>query len=197
MCLQKPKRMWAGVDEAGRGPLAGPVCAAAVILNPRRIPDGLNDSKQLKPEQRENIFADIVKNAVAISVAFACNREIDRVNIHHATLNAMHRALSTLCIVPKRALIDGKFVPKNLELEAMAIIDGDATHACIAAASIVAKVARDRKMAMLDMHYPVYGFASHKGYSTPQHLKALQEYGPSILHRRSFAPVRQLQFSAI
>lgn len=195
MCLIAPKRFHAGVDEAGRGPLAGPVAAAAVILNPRNIPDGLNDSKQLTAQERDEIFAEIVKYAVAVSVAFSCNREIDSVNIHHATLNAMSRALHALNITPKHVWIDGKFVPKTISIKAKAVVGGDALHACIAAASIAAKVTRDRKMIMLDKHFPHYGFASHKGYSTPQHLAALNRFGPCVLHRRSFAPVRELQFA--
>lgn len=192
MCLEPPKRLWAGVDEAGRGPLAGPVSAAAVILNPRRVPDGLNNSKQLTFAEREEIFIEITRHAVAIGFAFSCNLEIDRVNIHYATLNAMRCALAALCVTPKGALIDGKFVPKNLTIKAKAVIDGDAIHAAIAAASIVAKVVRDRKMIALDRHYPHYGFASHKGYSTRQHLEALDRHGPCRLHRKSFGPVQQL-----
>jgi ribonuclease HII len=197
MNLVKPKAFYAGIDEAGRGPLAGPVAAAAVILNPKRVPDGLNDSKLLTYEQREDLFIEITRNALAIGVAFACNLEIDSVNIRIATLNAMRRALAALCIASKHALIDGRDVPPGLNVKATAIIDGDASHACIAAASIVAKVVRDRKMIALDRHYPNYGFASHKGYSTPQHLEALNRFGPTPLHRQSFAPVRQmnLQFS--
>jgi ribonuclease HII len=192
MSLVKPKLFYAGVDEAGRGPLAGPVSAAAVILNPRRVPDGLNDSKLLTFAEREEIFIEIARNAIAISVAFSCNIEIDSLNIHHATLKAMARALAALCILPKAALIDGKFVPPGMSVKATAIIDGDASHACIAAASIVAKVIRDRKMIALDKHYPHYGFASHKGYSTRQHIEALNRHGPCPLHRKSFAPVMQL-----
>lgn len=191
MSLIAPKRGYAGIDEAGRGPLAGPVSAAAVILHPKRIPDGLNDSKQLTAECREKIFTEIMKHAVAISVAFSCNREIDSVNIHYATLNAMYRALASLCTAPRQIFVDGKFVPKNITIKAKAYVDGDGTYACIAAASIVAKVMRDRKMTILDRHFPHYGFASHKGYSTPQHLEALERHGPCSLHRQSFAPVRE------
>jgi ribonuclease HII len=195
MSLVKPKAFYAGVDEAGRGPLAGPVAAAAVILNPKCVPDGLNDSKLLTFGEREELFIEITRNAVAIGVAFSCNHEIDRVNIRIATLNAMRRALNALCIVSRHALIDGRDVPENLCVNATAIIDGDASHACIAAASIVAKVVRDRKMIELDRHYPSYGFASHKGYSTPQHHDALDRHGPCPLHRQSFAPVRQMAFA--
>jgi ribonuclease HII len=195
MKLVRPKAFYAGVDEAGRGPLAGPVSAAAVILNPKRVPDGLNDSKLLSFEEREEIFLEIIANAVAVGVAFSCNLEIDSVNIRVATLNAMRRALALLCIVPEHALIDGRDVPPHLCVTATAIIGGDASHACIAAASIVAKVVRDRKMIALDRHYPDYGFASHKGYSTPQHFAALNRYGPCPLHRRSFAPVQQYKMA--
>jgi ribonuclease HII len=195
MSLIKPKALYAGVDEAGRGPLAGPVAAAAVILNPRRIPAGLNDSKLLTFERREELFLKIIADAIAIGVAFSCNLEIDSVNIRIATLNAMRRAVAALSVIPEHALIDGRDVPPNLGVDATAIIDGDATHACIAAASIIAKVIRDRKMIALDRHYPNYGFASHKGYSTPQHLAALDRHGPCALHRQSFAPVKQLSLA--
>ncbi|MES2906623.1 MAG: ribonuclease HII [Pseudomonadota bacterium] len=191
MTLLLPGNLCAGVDEAGRGPLAGPVCAAAVILDPKNIPRGLNDSKKLSQKQREKLFTEIIDHALAVSISFACNREVDAVNIHYATLNAMQRAVYYLSICPKNVLVDGKFVPKNLGMPAQAVVDGDATHTCIAAASIVAKVMRDRKMIFLDRHYPAYGFASHKGYGTRRHLEALQHHGPCVFHRRSFAPVQQ------
>ena len=195
MRLRPAKAFYAGVDEAGRGPLAGPVAAAAVILDPKRVPRGLNDSKQLTHDDREELFIEISAKAVAISVAFSCNNEIDCVNIRVATLNAMRRACAALCVAPVHALIDGRDVPPNLCVSATAIVDGDALEKCIAAASIVAKVARDRKMITLDRHFPQYGFASHKGYSTREHLEALNRYGPCALHRKSFAPVMQLAFA--
>ncbi len=195
MRLIKPEILCAGVDEAGRGPLAGPVAAAAVILDPKKLPKGLNDSKQLTALQRETVFLEIIAKAQAISVSFACAREIDEINILQATLRAMRRAVAALHIVPEYALIDGRDVPRDLRCEGKAVIDGDAKHACIAAASIVAKVVRDRKMIMLDAHYPHYGFASHKGYGTKFHLDALRRHGPSPLHRQSFAPVRQYRLA--
>jgi ribonuclease HII len=195
MRLRRPKPFYAGVDEAGRGPLAGPVAAAAVILDPARVPRGLNDSKLLTYDEREDLFIEISRKAIAIGVAFSCNHEIDCINIRNATLNAMRRALAALCLQPEHALIDGRDVPPNLCVQATAVIDGDAREKCIAAASIVAKVVRDRKMIALHNHYPGYGFAAHKGYSTPEHLEALNRYGPCALHRRSFEPVMQLRLA--
>ena len=190
MALITPRHGHAGVDEAGRGPLAGPVSAAAVILHPKRVPDGLNDSKQLSAECRERIFVEITRNALAISVAFSCNHEIDLLNIRGATLIAMARAVFGLSRQPRHVWVDGRDVPPAILIRTTALIDGDALHASIAAASIVAKVMRDRKMRLADRHFPQYGFASHKGYGTREHLAALQQFGPCVLHRTSFSPVR-------
>lgn len=181
----------AGVDEAGRGPLAGPVIAAAVILDPKRPIGGLADSKKLSEKQREQLFQEIRQHAFAWSVARATVREIDQINILQASLLAMQRAVNGLKSKPHHALIDGNICPK-LICSSQAIVKGDATEPAISAASIVAKVLRDRIMLMLDKRYPNYGFAKHKGYPTAAHLEALQLHGPSRVHRFSFAPVRDL-----
>ena len=182
----------AGVDEAGRGPLAGPLAVAAVILNPRRRIDGLDDSKKLTPARREELYAQIVKRALAWCVVLIEVEEIDRINIFQATMAGMSRALAGLSLAAHEAWIDGNHLPKDLPCPGRAIIGGDALVPAISAASILAKVSRDRLMRELDGHHPGYGFASHKGYSTPEHLAALQQLGPCIQHRRSFAPVRLL-----
>ena len=176
-----------GVDEVGRGPLAGPVGVAAVILDPRRIPKGLDDSKALSPARREELNAAILETALGVTVAFAPAAEIDAFNIRGATLRAMARAVQALRPRPCFAFIDGKDVPPGLPCPAEAVIGGDALCASIAAASIVAKVARDRLMARLDAHYPAYGFASHAGYATRFHREAIAKHGPTPLHRRSFS----------
>lgn len=178
----------AGVDEAGRGPLAGAVFAAAVILNPVKPIAGLADSKKLTAKQREKLFDLIYENALAVSVARAEVDEIDHLNILHATMLAMQRAVAGLSIVPELALIDGNRCPK-LTCQAQAIIGGDAIEPAISAASIIAKVARDRDMLTLHQQFPEYNFARHKGYGTAEHLAALEKYGPCALHRRSYAPV--------
>jgi ribonuclease HII len=175
----------AGVDEAGRGPLAGPVVAAAVVLDPKRIPKGIADSKILTAERREEIFAALCARA-EISVAFGSVAEIDRVNILQATLLAMRRAVHGLSVPADAVLVDGNVVPKKMPCEARPIVDGDASCLSIAAASIVAKVIRDRLMARCDGSFAGYGLASHKGYSTKAHQEALAELGPCRLHRRSF-----------
>ncbi len=184
----------AGVDEAGRGPLAGPVVAAAVILDPRRRIRGVRDSKLIEPEERAELAAKIRRSALAWSVAWADVDEIDAHNILEATYLAMRRALLGLRIRPAHVQIDGNrcpsFVGLSLDCTFEAIIDGDALRTCIGAASIIAKVTRDEMMVRLDARYPQYGFASHKGYSTPQHYEALDKFGPSPIHRKSFAPVR-------
>lgn len=182
----------AGVDEAGRGPLAGPLAVAAVILNPRRRIDGLDDSKKLTPARREELYAQIVKRALAWCVVLIEVEEIDRINIFQATMAGMSRALVGLSLAAQEAWIDGNQLPKDLPCPGRAIIGGDALVPAISAASILAKVSRDRLMRELDGHHPGYGFANHKGYSTPEHLAALQQLGPCIQHRRSFAPVRLL-----
>ncbi len=180
----------AGVDEAGRGPLAGPVVVAAVILDPRRPLRGLADSKVLAPERRELLAARIRERAIAWRVEFIGVEDIERLNILHATLLGMARALAALLPAPARALIDGNRLPRDLCCEAHAIIDGDACIPAISAASILAKVARDAHLATFDARWPGYGFAAHKGYATPEHLAALRALGPCPEHRRGFAPVR-------
>ena len=177
-----------GVDEAGRGPLAGPVVAAAVILTPARIPEGLNDSKALSSKQRELLLNAIEKNA-QIGIGIAEPEEIDRINILGATLAAMRRAVLALPLSPNTALIDGNKLP-NLPCEAQAIVKGDSRSLSIAAASIVAKVTRDRLMVEADARYPGYGLAGHKGYPTKAHMEAVRDLDPSPIHRFSFKPVR-------
>lgn len=178
-----------GVDEAGRGPLAGPVCAAAVILDPARPIPGLKDSKKLAAANRVRLAGEIRCHALAWSVAWASVEEIDRLNILHASLLAMQRAVEALAVRPGLALIDGNRCPV-LSMPARAIVRGDALEPCICAASILAKTARDKEMRRLADIHPQYGFERHAGYPTPEHLAALARYGPSPQHRRSFGPVR-------
>ena len=180
-----------GADEAGRGPLAGPVIAAAVILDPARPIDGLRDSKQLSPARRGELAQAIRGRATAWAVGSASVDEIDRLNILQASLLAMRRAIESLEPAAEFALIDGDQLPR-LAIEARAVIGGDALEPAISAASIVAKHHRDRLMADLDRVFPGYGFAEHAGYPTPRHLQRLRELGPCAAHRRSFAPVRTL-----
>lgn len=179
----------AGVDEAGRGPLAGPVIAAAVILNPAKPIAGLADSKKLSEKKREQLFDLIMENALAVGVGRAEAAEIDTINILQASMVAMQRAVSAMPIKPDLALIDGNRCP-SLECASRAIIKGDQKEACISAASIIAKVTRDREMLELDKQYPEYGLAKHKGYPTVMHRQALAEHGACEIHRRSFAPVK-------
>lgn len=186
----------AGVDEAGRGPLAGPVVAAAVILNRSRPIRGLADSKVLCAARREELFEQIRERALCFGVGEASVDEIDRLNILQATLLAMQRAVQALHIVPARVLVDGNRLP-ILALPAEAIVDGDAKVKAISAASIVAKVHRDRLCAQLHELHPAYGFAQHKGYATPEHLAALRLHGACAVHRRSFAPVREVCGGAV
>ena len=181
--------MIAGVDEAGRGALVGNVVAAAVILPAHYDLPGLTDSKKLGARQREALYTAITAQAVAWGAAAASPAEIDALNVHHATLLAMQRALAALDPPPSEALIDGKFTP-TLTIPARAIVGGDASEACIAAASIIAKVTRDREMLALEARYPGYSFAAHKGYGTKAHLAALARLGATPEHRRSYAPVR-------
>jgi ribonuclease HII len=180
-----------GVDEAGRGPLAGPVVAAAVILDAQRPIDGLRDSKQLSPGRRDELAAQIRGRAIAWAIASASVPEIDRLNILQASLLAMKRAIEALDPVADAALVDGNRLP-SLAIRARAVIGGDTLEPAISAASILAKQHRDRLMAELDLAFPGYGFAEHAGYPTPSHLRRLRELGPCPIHRRSFAPVRNL-----
>jgi len=180
-----------GVDEAGRGPLAGPVFAAAVILDPARPIAGLADSKALSARRREALAAEIRARAIAWGVASASVEEIDALNILQASLLAMHRAVEGLAVAPTEVWVDGLHCPR-LAVPARGIVHGDATVAGIAAASIVAKVARDAEMLALHRIHPLYGFDRHKGYPTAAHLAALHAHGASPAHRRSFAPVRKL-----
>ncbi|QDH70640.1 ribonuclease HII [Marilutibacter alkalisoli] len=180
----------AGVDEAGRGPLAGPVAVAAVILDPARPIEGLNDSKKLTEKRRERLYPLIREHALAWHVCFIEADEIDSMNIFQATLAGMRRAVEALSPAARRALIDGNKVPPGLPCPAEAIVGGDATEPAIMAASILAKVARDQIMVALHADWPQYGFDAHKGYPTPAHLRALARHGPCPAHRRSFAPVR-------
>ena len=179
----------AGVDEAGRGPLAGPVVAAAVILDDLRPIPGLADSKALTARRRETLFDEIRARALCSSIASASAEEIDRLNILQATLLAMQRAVQGLRLLPKRVVIDGNRVP-SLAMTAAAVVKGDSLVAAISAASILAKVHRDRLCQDLHHDFPAYGFDRHKGYPTPAHLAALREHGACPAHRRSFAPVR-------
>lgn len=181
----------AGVDEVGRGPLVGNVVTAAVILDPERPIIGLRDSKKLTEKKREALFDEICEKALSYAIAYATPTEIDALNILQATMLAMTRAVEGLSIAPDLVLIDGNRCP-SLPYESRAIVGGDDQIAEISAASILAKVVRDREMQALDERYPMYGFAQHKGYPTKAHLLALREYGPIEEHRRSFKPVRVL-----
>jgi ribonuclease HII len=189
--LLQPEGLVCGVDEAGRGPLAGPVVAAAVILDPQRRIDGLNDSKKLSSKRRSELAVEIRIKALAWAIGEASVEEIERINILQASLLAMQRAVDSLHIAPCHALIDGNRCPE-LRCSGQAIIGGDGKVASIAAASILAKTFRDAGMLVLHATYPMYGFDRHMGYATAVHLKALQEHGVSPVHRRSFAPVALL-----
>jgi ribonuclease HII len=180
----------AGIDEAGRGPLAGPVVAAAVILDPRRPVAGLRDSKVLAPLRREELAILIRERSIAWATGSADVAEIDAINILQATMLAMRRAVEALGVAPEEALVDGNRCPP-LACRTRAIVKGDRDIAAISAASILAKTTRDALLVELDRVYPQYGFAQHKGYGTPEHLAALERHGPCPLHRRSFAPVAQ------
>jgi ribonuclease HII len=189
-------RYVAGVDEAGRGPLVGPVVCAAVILKPRHRLRGLDDSKALCEEEREYLFPRIQRAALCWQVVFVERAEIDALNILWATMEGMRRAVCAMAPAATRVLVDGDRVPPGLPCPARALVGGDAREPAIMAASILAKVSRDRHMRALCARYPGYGFSRHKGYSTPEHLEALQRLGPCEEHRRSFAPVRErLQIS--
>lgn len=195
--LVPAESMSAGVDEAGRGPLCGAVFAAAVILDPARPIAGLNDSKKLSQKRREQLAVEIRDKALAWCIASAAVEEIDQLNILHASMLAMQRAVHGLSPAAHSALIDGNRCPQ-LQIPSRAIVQGDATVPSIAAASILAKVARDEEMLLLDQQYPGYGICSHKGYPTKQHLEALYRLGATPAHRRSFKPVQQalLRFAA-
>ncbi|MFK0331360.1 ribonuclease HII [Rhizobium sp. NPDC090275] len=180
----------AGVDEAGRGPLAGPVVAAAVILDPKRIPEGLNDSKQLSAQRREELFEQILATAT-VAIASSSSRRIDETDIRKASLDAMRRAILSLSIPASYVLTDGLDVPPGLECPGQAVVKGDARSVSIAAASIVAKVTRDRMMTRADLIFPAYGFAAHAGYGTARHRAGIDSHGPCPLHRMSFGRLKQ------
>ena len=180
----------AGVDEVGRGPLCGAVVTAAVILDPNRPIAGLNDSKKLTEARREKLYDEIREKALSWCIARAEVEEIDELNILHATMLAMQRAVEGLSITPKLAMIDGNRCPK-LTMPSEAVVKGDSKVPAIAAASILAKVSRDREMAAFELQYPGYGIGGHKGYPTAVHLEALERLGPTPIHRRSFGPVRR------
>jgi ribonuclease HII len=180
----------AGADEAGRGPLAGPVVAAAVILDPKRIPDGLNDSKQLSAQRREELFEQILATAT-VAIASSSSRRIDETDIRKASLDAMRRAILSLSIPASYVLTDGLDVPPGLECPGEAVVKGDARSVSIAAASIVAKVTRDRMMTRADLIFPAYGFAAHAGYGTARHRAGIDSHGPCPLHRMSFGRLKQ------
>ena len=186
----------AGVDEVGRGPLAGPVVAAAVIFHPEQIIPGLNDSKALTERQRERLYVTIMREAKAWAIGRAEVEEIDRINILQASLLAMQRAVHNLPIIPQHVVVDGNQKP-CLNCKIDAIIKGDVLVPMISAASILAKVTRDREMVEMDKRYPGYGFAQHKGYPTKQHRQALWHLGITDIHRRSYAPVRSLDERAM
>ena len=193
--LRYERKLWrdgllavAGLDEAGVGPMAGPVVAAAVIFEPEIFIKGVNDSKQLRAEDREEYFDKIHQRALAIGVGAATHGEVDELNIFWATMLASRRAVLALLRKPDHVLVDGRLIPE-LKLPQTRIVGGDRKSFCIAAASIIAKVTRDRIMIKYDAQFPGYGFAQHKGYCTPEHFAVLEKLGPSPLHRRSFAPV--------
>jgi ribonuclease HII len=191
--FQKPTALLlCGVDEAGRGPLAGAVFAAAVVLDPGRRINGLADSKLLKEEVRRKLSERIRERAVAWAIASATVEEIDSINILQASLLAMRRAVDALGMEPEEVCVDGLHVPRGLSCKCRAIVRGDQLVAAISAASILAKVARDAEMMRMDERYPAYGFANHKGYCTPEHLAALRVHGPCEIHRRTFEPVQVL-----
>ena len=189
-CVESGFQNVAGLDEAGRGPLAGPVVAAAVILDPACIPDGLDDSKALTAAKREMLF-DLILASAQVAVASASAREIEATDIRAASLAAMRRALCALPVRADYALVDGRDVPEGLTCPARALVKGDARSLSIAAASIVAKVTRDRSMIRAATVYPAYGFELHKGYGAKRHLNALAEHGPCTLHRMTFRPMRK------
>jgi ribonuclease HII len=181
-----------GIDEAGRGPWAGPVCAAAVILDPENLPSGIDDSKKIRESARNAAFDEIMSKAVATGIAMVHAAEIDEINILQATYRAMTQAVAALKLQPSLALIDGNRSPPDMQCACVTIVKGDSLSLSIAAASILAKVTRDRFMAQAEQEYPSYGFARHKGYGVPEHAMALAKLGPCPLHRRSFKPIATL-----
>ncbi len=187
---QTATEVLAGVDEVGRGPLAGPVVTAAVILDERDPIDGLKDSKRLSASQREQLYEEILARARAVAIGRAEPAEIDELNILRATLLAMQRAVEGLAIQPTVVFVDGNATP-SVRMPVVAVVGGDNLHAAISAASIVAKVVRDREMVAMAAQYPLYGFERHKGYASATHLEALAAHGPTPIHRRSFAPLRE------
>jgi len=183
----------AGTDEAGRGPLAGPVVAAAVILDHSEQIIGLDDSKKLSEKKREQIYLEIIKNAVSWKVSIVSSQIIDEINILQASLKAMQNAVLTLDVKPDICLVDGNKLPEKISYFSRAIVKGDATYASIAAASIIAKVTRDRIMLKLHNKFPEYNFAKNKGYPTKEHLRAIRQFGILSCHRRSYKPIQQLE----
>lgn len=182
----------AGTDEAGRGPLAGDVVAAAVILDPKKPIKGLADSKKISEKKREALFVEIQEKALSYGIASATIEEIDEINILHASMLAMSRAVAMLSVAPEHVLVDGNRVPLNLPCSAEAVVKGDARQAAISAASILAKVTRDRGIVEAARLYPEYGFEKHKGYPTALHLEAIRLHGITPIHRRSFGPVKKI-----
>ncbi|MCK4544318.1 ribonuclease HII [candidate division WOR-3 bacterium] len=180
----------AGVDEVGRGPLAGPVVAAAVILPYGKIINGIKDSKKLSSKQREKIFHLIIENAISVGIGYVDSLIIDRINILQATLEAMKQAVCNMNLLPDYILIDGQYEIENIPIFQSAIVGGDNKSQCIAAASIVAKVYRDRLMEEFDIEYPKYNFMKNKGYGTKEHINAIKKFGPCKIHRKSFAPIK-------
>lgn len=181
----------AGVDEVGRGPLAGPVVVTAIIMPKDFYIEGINDSKKLSPKKREELYDIILEKAICCNTVFIDNKEIDESDIYRCTQKAMYMAIEGLSIKPEHVLIDAMPLP-NLCINHDSIIHGDAISASISAASIIAKVTRDRYMMQMDMKYPLYGFKDHKGYGTKKHIEAIMKYGPCDIHRKSFAPINRL-----
>ncbi|MDI6731518.1 MAG: ribonuclease HII [Candidatus Margulisbacteria bacterium] len=181
----------AGVDEVGRGPLAGPIVAAAVIFSPKTKIKGLNDSKQLTPTLREKLYLEIQEKALAVGIALLDHKMIDKINIGKANRLALKMAVEALSITPQYLLIDGKRMRIDLPIQQVSLVKGDGRCASIAAASIIAKVTRDRMMLQFHQKYPHYGFDRHKGYGTKEHFRKLEKFGPCLIHRRSFYPVSQ------
>ena len=175
-----------GVDEAGRGPLAGPVCAAAVILPENAQIEGINDSKKLSEKKRELLFSEITQKAICYSIAYASVEEIEEFNILNATFLAMNRAIDALSVKPDFAIIDGNLLPRGIKVNASPLVKGDSRSMSVAAASILAKVSRDRLLLQYDKQFPKYNFASHKGYGTKAHIEAIKKYGVLEIHRKSF-----------